>query len=348
MADEIVAEISTDSMNQPDVEVVRESDVPTEKPDVGESLDSYVAQRKAEHPEWYPDEQAPIESPPETVQAQAEEVQEAEVEVEPVEPEPEEATEPESQVLRRVLAREAKLRESQTTFEAQKTEHESQLKAFQQAQTNAKIDPVAFLKAAGLDQEALIETAKALYYESLGDLAPDEYRGKQETLQLKRDVAALKARLETEQNPQPKQDAVGEAIAQYQDTLMESTKSFDTEKYPTVAKVVDAYSEADVAADMFKMAEAYAQQQGGAGQPLTPDQCLQAVEAQYAKLIGTIAPKQDASKPEAVTNTPATRKTLSNNLTKEQPPANPIDKDMSYEEVSKMARNNFFAALDKG
>lgn len=332
-----------------DVEVVTSDGAPAEKVDVETGLDNYIAQRKAEHPEWFNET---TESPFETVETLQEEAAEEAAETAetrktkeplPAEMEREEAPEPESVALKRVLARERKLRESQKSFEERAADFERKFQAYEEAQRLAKLDPVSYLKAAGVSEEDLIDIAKSLYYESLGELAPDDYKGQKETVALKRELEALKQKLEAKNDPQI--DPAQEAVMAYQQELLDTAKSFDEVQYPTVAKVVDAYSEADVAADMFRVAQMYAEERGGNGRPLSPSECLERVEVQYAKLFGN--QKQEVNKPAPVKKTPAVKKTLSNSMSKSQPPSEPVSKDMSYDEIKRIARSNFFSKLSE-
>lgn len=333
-----------------DVEVVKSDDATAEKVDVGVGLENYIQQRKAEHPEWFSD--TDTETAQENTEETAEESSEAteevaaadEREAETPEPEaePEKPKETESAVLKRVLARERKLRENQKAFEEKEAEFKDKLKAYEKAQKLAKIDPVAYLKTAGVSEEDLIDIAKSLYFESLGDLAPDEYKGQKESLALRREVEELKSKLEAKQEekePEPQ----NQALLSYQQELINAAQSFDVDKFPSVAKVVETYSENDVAADMFRVAQAYAEAQGGMGRPLSPQECLTQVEAHYAKLLGSSQDVEKKSEP--VKKTPAKKRTLSNSMSKQQPPTEPVSKDMSYEEVARIARANFFNKL---
>jgi len=354
MSDRVQAEIVHANANV--TEVVRESDAPSEKIDVSTALDDLVAQRKAEHPEWYADEgEAAVETQTSESEGTEESAEEetAEAEVEAAEPEQAGATdtiqEPESKVLKRLLDRERKLREDKDSFETTKKEYEDQLKLYQKAQHQAKSNPIQFLKAAGISQEELIDIAKAAYYESLGDLAPDDYKGQKELQELRQEIAELKSAREKPPQDTQGNEGMHEAIVAYQESMLEATKTFDTEAFPAVARVVDAYSEADVAADMFAVAQAYAEEQQGRGAPLSPEQCLAEVNTRYEKLLGKMNPAQEATpaqspKPDGKKKA---NKTLSNSLSSNVPQEKSM-KDMSYEEIKAASRAKFFKAMSEG
>lgn len=345
MSDRVQAEIHHGDANV--TEVVRESDAPAEKMDVGTALDQLVAQRKAEHPEWYQEEQLETTDEP-TSQEAAPAEEEPEQETAPDEQAGGEAhtdQEPESKALKRIIQREAKLREDKEAFEAKEAEYQAKLQEYEQAKQLAAVDPISYLKTLGFSQENLIDLAKAAYYESLGDQAPTEYRGQKESLALKREVEALKARLEAKEK-QP-EAAPNEALAAYQNELLETTKSFDPGQYPSVAKIVDSYSEMTVAADMLAVAQEYAERKGGMGAPLTPEQCLAEVEQRYQEMLSKLSPqvaeqtpaKQEAKKP-AKRNT-----TLSNSMSSNVPPERAMTEDMTYDEIKELARSRFFRTL---
>jgi len=340
-------------------EVVTGDDDASGMGDVGESLAGYIAQRRAEHPEWYND-QEPSEASIES-QEQPEPAKEAAAEVEAedeqagsedpkfVQEAQKEATaEPESKALKRILSREAKLREDKTAFETEQKEFKDKLAQYEAAKKHAEVDPIGYLQTLGVTQEKLTDIARAAYYESLGDSAPDEYKGQKESLALKRRLAELEARLEAKEAA-PEKGANKEAFKAYQDSMIEATKTFDTEKFPSVARVVDAYSEADVAADMFAVAQSYAEQMNGQGAALTPEQCMAEVENRYSQLLGKLSPAQDskaAAAPAPKSKKPA-KKTLSNSMSSNVPPEKSLD-DLSYDEVAAAARANFFKTMQGG
>lgn len=344
MSDRVQAEIHHPGANV--TEVVRDGDTPAEKIDVGTALDQLVAQRKAEHPEWYAEEQSETPNIEETTQ------EAAPAEEEP-EPEQDEQTggeahtdqEPESKALKRILAREAKLREDRETFEAEIDEWKEYLLEFEQAKKSATIDPISYLKTLGFSQENLIDLAKAAYYESLGDMAPNEYRGQKESLALKREVEQLKARLEAKEKQPEAAPETNEALVAYQNELLEATKSFDVEQYPSVARIVDSYSEMTVAADMLAVAEEYAQQKGGVGAPLTPEQCLMEVEHRYNQMLSKLTPQVAQEPAQQEVQKPKRNTTLSNSMSSNIPPERTITEDMTYEEIADLARSRFRKAL---
>lgn len=348
MSDRVQAEIVHGDAAE--VEVVREGDPEVEKPDVGSSLDAFVASRKAEHPEWYQDDEEGTVEP-----QQAAEDEQAGSEDPPVQEEDQEETEelevakhdsePESKALKRILQRETRLREDKAAFEAEQKDFREKLARWEEEKRLASIDPVAYLKTLDIPQEKLIDFAKAAYYESLGDAAPDEYRGQKESLALRREIEQLKARLEAKEQP-PQDNEVNErALLAYQESMLEATKTFDAEQFPSVARVVEAYSEADVAADMFKVAQQYAERMGGEGAALTPEQCMAEVEKHYEQLLGKLLPAEQ--KVEAAAERPvrkAAKKTLSNSMSSNVPPEKPLD-GLSYEEVAARSRERFFKAM---
>lgn len=345
MSDRVQAEIVHANANV--TEVVRESDTPAEKIDVGTALDQLVAQRKAEHPEWYPEEtlETPDVDEPTQEAAPAEEKPKAKQD-EQAGGEAHADQEPESKALKRILAREAKLREEKESFEASQAEFKTKLQEYEQAKRAAAADPISYLKTLGFSQENLIDLAKAAYYESLGDMAPNEYRGQKESLALKREVEQLKARLEAKEKQPEAAPETNEALVAYQNELLEATKSFDVEQYPSVARIVDSYSEMTVAADMLAVAEEYAQQRGGVGAPLTPEQCLMEVEHRYNEMLAKLTPQVAEQRPAKQEAAPARRnKTLSNSMSSNIPPERVVTEDMSYDEVASLARSRFFRTL---
>lgn len=328
------------------VEVIRESDS-TEKMDVGTALDQVVAQRRAEHPEWYADE---IPDTSEQEQVETEELEAGDSEQagseDTPEPEPEPHAEPESKALKRILDREAKLRQDKADFETKQKEYEKQLEEFQRAKEYATSDPVTFLKTLGISQEELIEVAKAAYYESLGDMAPDDYKGQKELQALRREIAELKS---SKKAPEDTPDTgMQDALVAYQESMLEATKTFDSDNFPYVAHVVDAYSEADVAADMFSVAQDYARKMGGEGEPLTPEQCLAEVNSRYEKLLGKLVPQQvEAAESTPKPGSKRKKATLSNSLSSNVPPEKPLE-GLSYDEIVARARANFHKAANGG
>lgn len=355
MSGRVQAEIEYDHLTS-GVETVRESDSEVEKSDVESALHDYVAKRRAEHPEWYADEPqdtTKVEASDESQESQekpaeaAEESQEAAEAKQAGITDPE--SEPESKALSRVLQREAKLREDKAAFKQEQEEFKTQLAEFQRAQQLAQLDPVGYLKTLGVSQEDLIKVAESAYYESLGELAPDQYKGQKESLALKQKVQELEKRLE-EATAQPQRNEAEEALRAYQESMIEATKTFDTEQYSAVAKIVDAYGEHAVAADMYSVAEEYAQRMQGQGQPLTPEQCMAEVNARYQKFLEKLLPAQERKK-QAVSPSQGSKKqakkTLSNKLSSNVPPEKPLE-GMSYEEVVAAARANFQKSLSGG
>lgn len=343
MSDRVQAEIIHEDQNV--TETVRESDAPVEKKDVGTAIDEYLAAKKAAHPEWYASE-AEVETtdPPETEQEQTE-AAEQEQEAAATEQAGDTDSEPESKALKRILDREAKLREDKKVFEEEVDQFKDFLLEFEEAKRYAKSDPVSFLKTLGVSQEELIDVAKAAYYESLGDMAPDDYKGQKELQQLRREIAELKASKKAPE-AEPDNSAYEQELVAYQNSMLEATKTFDTESLPYVARVVEAYSEADVAADMFSVAQEHAIKMNGQGEPLTPEQCLAEVNSRYQKLLGKLAPQQvEAAEPAPEPGSKRKKATLSNSLSSNVPPEQPLSADMSYEEIKARARANFFKSF---
>src|SRR5690606_36104998 len=93
-------------------------------------------------------------------------------EAQPEQPEEKPPAESEARAYRKLLAREAKLREERQALEADK----AAIAEYRKAQARAKLDPIGYLRSLGLEQKDMLEALKEAQVTDLGDLAPPEMR----------------------------------------------------------------------------------------------------------------------------------------------------------------------------
>ena len=200
-----------------------------------------------------------------------------------------------------VLKREKALRDERTALNAEREKFLAERQQLENAFSTLDNDPIAFMKAFGYKDFASL--AEQAYNESLGDLAPDEYRQSRVQRQKDAELSAYKRRIE--QLEQKSQQA---ELAQYQQGLKGSLEKIP-EQFPSVARLVDTYGQDRVYGDLWSVAQQYAQ----AGQVATPEQCMQAVEQHYAPLLGAAPEPEPADQAQSAAD-PKPKKRRSRSL----------------------------------
>ena len=327
-------------------------------PSQEEALASYLDARRQENPEWFDEsiEAAATETETEAT-TDANQPSEEQASTEAVAEEKEAATdsnkagsetaaveksETDGQALRKILAREKKLRDEKSQFEADQKENREKMAQYEQAKRLASVDPLSFLKSLGVEGDQLVDVAKSIYYEILGEDAPEEDKGERAALQARREVAALRAELEQERQQREKAQAQQSNTAEleaYQAQMVESVKTFDTDKFPTMARVVEAYGEQAVANDLMQAAVQVAQAQNSV---ITAEQGLQLLEDHYGRLLGPLTGSDTPQEEAETEQKKAPTKTLRNSMTKTQPPSK---EPQTLDEIKADARAKFNAAL---
>jgi hypothetical protein len=255
--------------------------------------------------------------------------------VDPEQPPQSEQSEPESRGYRRLLAREAKLREEQKALEADRTA----LAEYRAAKERLAADPVGFLKASGLTDKQILAALVEAQHTDLGDLAPAEIRA---NLAAKR---AERAALEAEErarsaNKQVEEREAQRFISEYQAGIGQFVTTGLTE-YPALAAI--AASGKPVAQAMYQTAVEMAQ-----ANPTGPAPTYAAVAAQLnsqlVELASTVAPAATPTAPAAQTTpTNQAKPVLRNSSTSTQPGPAPEPKNETYEELRERIRQQAFA-----
>jgi len=287
--------------------------------------------------------------------AEADAEEEAPAEESPAE-EPDE--EPASRTARRMLQKEAKLRQEREEFKAEReswqaeqTELLEQVNSFEKSKATAILDPIAHLESIGLDSNDLINLAREVYAKEYPDqisaqgqaeMARIKYE--RELRMLKRDVGDIKDPKKPKE-PDPKeleqQQAQQQYVAEYRRNLTQEAVNVDPEQFPNAA----AYAKKDfndLIDGMYTVA-VQAAQSGEITQDLTPQECMERVESWLAQNMPQVQKQPEQSeepkptRPKAITNKVAAAR-----------PSDKHEADMTYEEIKAKAQERFFAKLAEG
>jgi hypothetical protein len=276
------------------------------------------------------DPPAPVDDPevPKEDEAPAEEPAKEE------EAPPEKPVEPASRAALKLMRREAALREREgalTAREADLVAREAAVReagaakpGVEQLVRQAKLDPVGFVRALGIDVGVY---GRLLLAEHLGDKAPEAYRGAaaahRERTEVVSELDQLKETL--------RQMQAASTAAAYQAQMAATATQYvsgDLKDVPHVAKLV-ARKGAGVVADQILQeirsdAAARIQIEGPNARALTPAQAAKRIHDRIADLLGDAAEPQTAKKTTGATK-PVTSAT--NETTRTAPGRNAVDDD---------------------
>ena len=262
-------------------------------------------------------------------------------------PEPEKVAAPETVAdsgiakIKKLMAFEAEKREFDQKRKEIETEYNrmrAEVEAAQQFKQRVLHDPAAALKQLAGDKD-LADVAKQLWYESLGNEAPPEYRAKKEgreTLSLaEQKIAEFEERQKrlAEEQTRYQQEV---AVNQYRGAL----SSYAT-AVPETYQLVNNLAKQDsgrVTEIMFKIAQDHARRTGG--QVLTPEQTVQALEEKLSGFKALVAPAAAATP--APTKTPAAPTSLRNKQTSNQSTRaveDDLDDDALFKRAMEAARS---------
>jgi O6-methylguanine-DNA--protein-cysteine methyltransferase len=297
------------------------------------AIDAIRDQFLSSFPEEAPAETAPAEvvAPPPAPTAEVGTVEATPAPEQPVEA----AAEPEARAYRRLLTREAKLREEQKALEADK----AAVAALKAAQAKLSADPIGYLKAAGLSQAQILEALKEAQVADLGDLAPAEARiqlaaKRAERLNLETQEK-LAAQAEAAQKALQEREAQAE-IAKYQAGISEFVTTGLTE-FPHLATVAAAGRPVAQAIWQTAVEMATANPHGPAP---TYAQAAAQLNSQLMELASVVAPAAKPTEPlPATPPATASKPVLRNSSTQAQPSAAPEPTGLSYNQLREQIRS---------
>jgi hypothetical protein len=249
-------------------------------------------------------------------------------------PEPEQS-EPESRGYRRLLAREAKLREEQKALEADRVA----LAEYRATKAKLASDPVGFLKSAGLTDKQILDALVEAKQTDLGDLAPAEVRADLAAKRAERIAREAKEQLEAAQRQGQEREAQ-RFIAEYQAGIGQFVTTSLTE-YPALAAV--AATGKPVAQAMYQTAVEMAQANPTGPAPTYAEVAAQ-LNSQLAELVSAVAPAATPTAPAAQTAPTAPGKpVLRNSSTSTQPGPAPEPANETYDQLRERIRKQAYA-----
>ncbi len=260
--------------------------------------------------------------------------------------EPAEA-EPDSRGYRRLLAREARLREEQQAFTAKRKEHEADLAAiaeWKKSKDSFQRDPVGYMRAQGLTQQQILATLQEAHITDLGDLAPADARAQLAAKRAERIAQDAEERLRAETERYSQQNTEREAqrfIAEYQSGITQFVGS-ELSAYPQLAAIAAAGK--PVAQAMYQTAVEMASANPSGPAPSYKDVANQ-LNQQLAELLSAVSPAPTPTDPEA-TATPtrgANKPVLRNQATSTQPGPAPEPVGESYDQLRDRIRQQAYA-----
>lgn len=306
--------------------------------------DQYLKERLAEIKQQFGDSDSESSQAAEEDQTAAKEPEEKEEEAKDdksEEAESEEKTERAGKSLRRLMAKEKRILEERKKFDEERKDYEEKLAQYDEAKRAASIDPLAFLKSLEISDEQLQDLAKSVYYEALGDDAPEDYKGSRELLQLKKEIASLKAeKTGGKKEEQPEIDVQAryqELVASYEDAVY----GVD-EGSAAVNQVIEKYGEDAVVQDILQVANQYATQNPNDPNPITSEEALEYLEEVYAEKLG-LTKAEPEPEPEQKARAP---KTLRNNVSNKSARAEIPDPDKDWEAYKEYCRTRGMSAIE--
>lgn len=260
-----------------------------------------------------------------------------------VTPEKVEPAEAESRTIRRLMAKEAKIREAEEAYKAREatlTEREAKIAEAEKALANPRFNPTSFLEQFETPEEKRA-AAEAVFFAVNDDLLTDEIRGRIEMNNVRwqrNELDARLAKLETkiekpEKKPEPPQvneKGIPKTLEPYYNSL-ETFATGDLSEYPLVAGFIAQNGPDAVVGEMWNQAIQYANEMQGQGKELSPAEAVGRIEDYLTKL--QVAPKnnQTEQKQQEPPEQPkAPTKSLRNSATAAKPlesDRNGLDKD---------------------
>lgn len=244
---------------------------------------------------------------------------------------------------RDLLAREKQFKEQEGKYaelEKQATEVTQKLAELEKIKKFAAQDPVEFLKAAGVEGEALSKAARLLVAEDMGDSAPEDFKKLKEQSQFGREFASIKAELEqlkaeraqdAEQRQTREQEAQAERFREeYRSKLYSEVESA---KFDYVRTMWDNNRDGAKSA-LFATAQRLAQSKLDAGidEPPSNSEVYEALEKELSQYATWLSPRKSASV-----------NTLNSNMDSAPPVSKEPDSE-SRDELRKRAYAEFFEA----
>jgi hypothetical protein len=274
----------------------------------------------------------------------------AESPADPVEP-PDEPKEPETRAYRRLLAGEAKLRQERAAWEAEKAKLDAEIAEYRIVKTRADRDPIAFLRGIGLPQAKLVELAREIQLNDLGDLAPADARAtlaakRAETIarEAEERIAAAQKAAEEKAAQAAQEREAQQFVVQYQANIEKFVDS-GLGDYPHLATM--ATKGKPVAAALYQTAIEMASQRDPMSPAPTPAEVAAQLNTQLAEFLSAVAPAPEPTPPAPVVDptesTPA-KPVLRNTSTNVQPGPLPEREPKSYEELRENIRQKVFAS----
>ncbi len=263
----------------------------------------------------------------------------AEVEATPSEVAPE-AKESEARSYRKLLAREAKLREDAKALETDK----AAVAEFKKLQSRAKADTVGYLRSLGLSQPEIMSALAEAQIADLGDLAPSEARVQLAARKTERLHAEMEEKLAAQTAAATKAIEEREAqhfIQQYQAGITSFVAGTELAAFPELARVAAAGK--PVAQAIWQTALEISQANPTGPAP-TYAQVAAHLNSQLAELASVVsAPTPTASVPATPPVMAAQKPVLRNSSTQAQPSPAPEPEGLSYNELRERIRKQVFA-----
>jgi hypothetical protein len=252
-------------------------------------------------------------------------------------PEPKES---EARAYRKLLAREAKLREEQKALEADR----AALAEFKKVQARLKADPIGYLKGVGLSQAEIMSALTEAQALDLGDLAPAEVRANLAAKRAERIAAEAEERLKAEHERSSRATQEREAqqfIAQYQAGIEQFTKTSLTE-FPELSALAAAGK--PVTQALYQTAVEMAQANPTGPAPSYAEVAKQ-LNGQLRELASVVqaAPTPTASEAPATPPATAAKPVLRNTATQVQPSPSRESSNESYQEYVERIRQQALA-----
>ncbi len=201
-----------------------------------------------------------------------------------------EGKETNSAQARRRLAKEAKLRTDRKTFDEEQekfSEKIAALDSWESSKAEIGSDPIAHLEASGLSGDDMLAMGREIFLRFLPENQDNDVsKAALAAVQRERRLAKLErnAKKPDEENqakPDPKYVAYE---TEYKTNLQTAAESFNHEKFPLIAKHVEAYEAegkdgvGDVYSGLWAVATQSARQNDGQGD-LSPDECMGHLES---------------------------------------------------------------------
>ena len=321
---------------------VQETDAP--EIEVEQSPEALWAAQRAE-------ELGLVESSEESEESEAAPEEEGgdEVEAAPEEAEPEPKAEPYSKSARRLMEKEAKLRKERESFEKETSETREKLKAYEQSQAEALSDPLSHLSHIGLSEDDQMNLAREIYYKFMPDQASPAVRAEMAAIQRERRLQKLER---DRKAPEPDEEAPAVNPAaqayehQYRSGLQNFAAAVEGDKFPLIAEYRKE-NFTDLVEGMFGAAVQAVKNGEVNGRDLTPEECAARVESYLQRNKAVFFPNMKEAAKQTEEKQPEQKSKAIRNKQAATRPTEQHDSNLSYEDLVKKSRENFYSKLNE-